>query len=64
MGKLPIEITMLKLGDCDKYDSSVLSASNYAGAITDIRFFRATVLRVYSCLRNALQEYVVSGEED
>lgn len=55
---------MLKPGDCDKYDSSVSSASNYAGAITDIRFFRATVLRDYSRLRNALQEYIVSGEED
>jgi hypothetical protein len=55
---------MLKLGDCDKYDSSISSASNYEGAITDIRFFRTTVLRDYSCLRNALQEYVLSGEED
>ncbi len=55
---------MLELGDCDKYDSSVLSSSNYAGNIADIRFFRATTLRDYSWLRNALQEYVVSGEED
>ncbi len=55
---------MLKLGDCDKYDSSVLSASNHADAITDIRFFGATTLRDYSRLRNASQEYVVSGEED
>jgi len=55
---------MLKLGDRDKYDSSVSSSGNYAGAITDIAFFRPTLLRDYSCLRNALQEYVVSGEED
>ena len=55
---------MLKFGDCDKYDSSVSSTRSYAGAITDIRFFRATILPDYSCLRNALQEYVVSGEED
>ena len=49
---------MLKLGDCDKYDCPVSSTSNYAGAITDIRFLRAT------SLRNVLQEYVVSGEGD
>ena len=55
---------MLKPGDCDKYDSSVSSASNYAGAITDIRFFRATILRKYSCLQNTLPEYIVSGEEE
>lgn len=55
---------MLKFRDCDKYDSSVSPIRNYAGAITDIRFFRATTLRDYSRLRNALQEYIVSGEED
>ena len=64
MSKLSVEITMLKPGDCDKYDCPVWCVGNYADAITDIRFVRATTLRDYRYLRNALQKYVVSGEED
>ncbi len=55
---------MLKFGDCDKYDSPVSSTGNYADTIADIGFLRATTSRDYSRLRNALQKYIVSGEEN